>query len=310
MTTERLITGWNKLGKIFTPPSGIWWMHSYTMIPTVLKVEKDRYRVFFSGRNDRNHSHIGYFDFDPQRPFDILTVPEEPVLSPGELGCFDGDGVTPSCVVEQGGKQWLYYIGWNQRSRVRMSLIAGLAISEDQGRTFRRVSRGPLLERTDQEPFSILTAPYVLVEGDRWQMWYVSGIGWINEDLPKYNIKYAESTDGINWKREGRVCIELKAGEHALARPCVLREDGIYKMWYSYKGENYRMGYAESPDGLNWTRKDQEAGIDVSPSGWDSQMIEYGYVFNHQGKKYMLYNGNDYGKDGIGLAVLDKEHRS
>ena len=76
-------------------------------------------------------------------------------------------------------------------------------------------------------------------------------------------------------------------------------------MWFSYKGGSYRIGYAESADGLHWERRDADAGIDVSPSGWDSQMIEYSYVFRHKGKLYMLYNGNNYGCDGVGLAVAE-----
>ena len=77
-------------------------------------------------------------------------------------------------------------------------------------------------------------------------------------------------------------------------------------MWYCSRGESYRIGYAESDDGIHWIRKDQDVGIDVSDSGWDSEMIEYPFVFDHEGDRYMLYNGNGYGKTGIGLAVLEQ----
>lgn len=297
---------WNKLGKIFSPPTDFWWARSYSMVPTALLLNEDRYRVFFSGRDDENRSHIGFFDMDITNPLQILEVSPEPVLAPGELGCFDDSGVTPSWAIRRDGKVYLYYIGWNKRSSVRMGLITGLAVSDDGGKTFKRHSRAPILQRTDLEPFSILTGPCVIPQESVWKMWYVSGVGWENPDLPKYNIKYAESIDGIHWKREGKVCIELRPDEHALARPCVLKEDGIYKMWFSYKGSDYRIGYAQSVDGLSWSRNDRQAGIDVSTSGWDSQMIEYSYVFNHKGRKYMFYNGNNYGYDGIGLAVLDE----
>ena len=79
-------------------------------------------------------------------------------------------------------------------------------------------------------------------------------------------------------------------------------------MWYSYKykGRPYTIGYAESTDGLAWHRKDDEAGIGVSGFGWDSEMVEYAYIHSAGGKQYMFYNGNDYGRFGIGLAVRDK----
>ncbi|MDR3088446.1 MAG: hypothetical protein LBU39_01340 [Desulfobulbaceae bacterium] len=96
-------------------------------------------------------------------------------------------------------------------------------------------------------------------------------------------------------------------GEHAIARPSVLRDPDGWKMWYSFRGETYRIGYAESPDGLVWTRLDEQAGIDVSATGWDTEMIEYPFVFDHAGRRYMLYNGNGYGKTGFGLAVLEKD---
>ncbi len=296
---------WVKLGRIFEPRTNVWWMRSFAMVPTALWLREDLYRIFFSGRDEDNRSHIGFFDVDLKKPFEIFEVSKEPVLSPGELGCFDDSGVTPSWALRHQDKIYLYYIGWNKRSSVRMGLITGLAVSHDDGKTFQRFSRAPILERTDKEPFSILTGACVMKDQNLWKMWYVSGIGWENADLPKYNIKYARSKDGIKWKREGLVCIDLLPHEHALARPCVLKEDGIYKMWFSCKGKNYRMGYGESQDGLSWIRKDTLAGIDVSPSGWDAEMMEYTCIVNHKGKRYMFYNGNNYGAQGIGLAVSE-----
>jgi hypothetical protein len=76
-------------------------------------------------------------------------------------------------------------------------------------------------------------------------------------------------------------------------------------MWYCYRGPTYRIGYAESPDGRQWQRRDADAGIDVAPDGWDSEMIEYPHVFEHDGQLFMLYNGNGYGKTGVGLAILE-----
>jgi hypothetical protein len=120
-------------------------------------------------------------------------------------------------------------------------------------------------------------------------------------------FKYAESRDGIHWDRKGTVVLPLKGGgEFALSKPCVLKDRGLYRMWYAYRGAGYRIGYAESADGLSWERLDEKAGIDVSPSGWDSETIEYAYVLDHKGERYMFYNGNDYGRTGFGLAILEK----
>ncbi len=150
----------------------------------------------------------------------------------------------------------------------------------------------------------------MLVEDGKWRMWYVSATSWeVKDDAPRhrYHIKYAESRDGINWQRDGLVCIDyIDEDEYAISRPCVVRDGDLYRMWFSSRGGSYRIGYAESTDGLSWTRKDGESGIDVSDSGWDSEMVAYPYVFEREGDYYMLYNGNGYGKSGIGVASTQK----
>ena len=110
--------------------------------------------------------------------------------------------------------------------------------------------------------------------------------------------------NGIDWRCKGHVCIDFKdEHEYAIARPHVLKNDSGYEMWYSYRGDAYRIGYATSDDGLNWQRRDEDAGIDVSDSGWDAYMVGYPCVFDHKGQRYMLYNGDYYGKTGLGLAT-------
>ena len=280
-------------------------MVSHAMVPVAEWRREDIYRIYFSGRDAQNRSLVGYAEIDLNDPYTVLRFSEKPVLGLGGLGCFDDNGVTPSWIVNHGNRKYLYYIGWNKGTTVRMHLFAGVAFSSDGGETFERYSQAPILDRTNLDLY-LNTAPCVLRDGDLWRMWYVSGVGWVHRDLPRYNIKYAESHDGLSWDRQGTVCVDFASSdEHALARPCVQKEGGIYRMWFSHKGQSYRIGYAESRDGVNWDRRDAEVGIDVSPSGWDSEMIEYAYVFEHRGVKYMLYNGNDYGRDGVGLAVAE-----
>jgi hypothetical protein len=140
-------------------------------------------------------------------------------------------------------------------------------------------------------------------------MWYLSCVRWDqHQGKPRhhYHIKYAESQDGIDWVRNGIPCIDFDSpGEYAISRPSVIKDGDRYRMWYSYRGERYRIGYAESVDGIRWERMDSEVGIDVSSAGWDSEMVEYPHVFDHQGTRYMLYNGNHYGETGFGYAILE-----
>ena len=81
-------------------------------------------------------------------------------------------------------------------------------------------------------------------------------------------------------------------------------------MWFSKKGhlhENYKPGFAYSSDGHNWIRDDKLINLKVGPSKFDDKMICYQYVFEYKNEYYSLYNGNVYGRDGIGLAKLQNE---
>jgi hypothetical protein len=295
---------WQKQGCIFSPPENLGWMQSHAALP-VVEDRHHRHRVYFSGRDEQGRARIGFFDFDITRPHEIIDVSQHPVAELGSLGSFDDNGMTVSWLVNHAGQQYLYYSGWNLGVTVPFYFFVG--VLKSNGRAFQRVSDAPILPRHPVDPY-LTASPCVLVEDATWRMWYVSCTGWNIVDgqiRHHYHIKYAESSDGIHWQRDGRVCIDFKsADEYAISRPCVVRDPDMYRMWYSYRGASYRIGYAESPDGLVWQRKDKEAGIDVSAEGWDSEMIAYPYVFDHKGRRYMLYNGNGYGKTGIGLAVI------
>jgi hypothetical protein len=78
-------------------------------------------------------------------------------------------------------------------------------------------------------------------------------------------------------------------------------------MWYSVRGERYRIGFAQSMDGINWSRMDDVGGLQPAGDEWESGMVEYPWVFDDSGRRFMLYNGNDYGRSGIGLAVWDED---
>lgn len=297
---------WKKLGLIFSPKGQFDWMESHASLPVSYQLDGDKYRIYFASRDAKNRSHIGYIELNIQNVRDVLYLSERPALEPGSIGCFDDHGVYASCLVEFNDKIFMYYIGWNPgRIRPLFYSSIGLAISENGGKSFEKISKAPIISRNEFDP-CLVTSPCVLVDNGVWRMWYVSGFKWEqeNDELHSYyHIKYAESKDGICWERKGLVCIDLLPGERNIARPCVIKED-IYRMWYSYNaGQGYRIGYAESQDGYVWKRMDDKAGIDVSPEGWDSKSVAYPWVFTHHGIKYMLYNGNEFGKDGFGLAV-------
>lgn len=298
---------WIKKGLIFVPVGNLDWMRTHAQLPFADRLEKDLYRIYFCSRDSKNRSSTGYVEIDIKNPYEILYLTEKPVLSPGDLGTFDDSGVMASSLVDHKGKKYIYYTGWNLSVTVPFRWSIGLAISNDGGKTFERYSKAPIMDRSHLDPFFV-GSPTVIFEDGMWKMWYISSKGWeIHDNKPRapYFIKYAESEDGVEWKRENITCLNLKGDEVALGRASILRENDHYNMWYSIATDHYRIGYADSLDGINWTRKDNLVSIDVSHDGWDSESVEYTHVFNHNGRKYMLYNGNGYGKTGFGYAILE-----
>jgi predicted GH43/DUF377 family glycosyl hydrolase len=289
---------WERLGLIFTPDRRRWWQRSHAYFPAVLALGGARHRVYYASRDEHSRAHVGWFDLDLERPA-VVDACEEPVLAPGPRGHFDGDGVLASSVVRDGDRVRLYTVGWTVGAPPPVFYTSiGLALSADGGRTLARYGRAPVMERSEHDPWMV-SGPHVLAEDGRWRMWYMSGTGW---DGPRsaYDIKYAESADGITWRRDGHVCL---GGARNVARACVLRDGGGYRAWYSADaGAGYRILYAESADGLAWERHDGW-GLEPAGRGWESEAVSYPAVVRYGDRLFMLYNGNRFGRDGLGLAT-------
>jgi predicted GH43/DUF377 family glycosyl hydrolase len=301
---------WHKCGLVYAPAGNRWWARSYATIPTADVINDRVIRVYFAALDENRYGRIGYVDVDANDPQRILYETQEPVLDIGELGTFDDSGVNPSCVINFAGKKHLYYIGWQRAERAPYMLFSGLAISEDGGQSFRRYSRVPVLDRTDAEPYS-RSAPFVMFDQGCFRAWYWSCLNWSRDgDWVHYNnvIQCTESVDGLHWIDRSQACIVPDGvADYSAGRPWVVKDGSLYKMWYSIrsKAQPYRLGYAESNDGLTWQRKDHEVGIARSDIGWDSEMICYPCVVDVNGQRYMFYNGNRHGSTGFGCAILE-----
>lgn len=307
---------WIKKGLIHAPSRREPWGVSHAQLPVVDVLDHQRWRIYFGTRDEENRTVTTFIEVSAEDPTQVLKVHDRPVMGLGERGCFDDSGVMPSWIVDHAGRKLLYYIGWNRGVSVPYRNAVGLAVSDDGGETFRRVGKGPIVGRSCTEPH-FCGASCVLLDGAIWRMWYLSCIRWIvcdGKPEPIYDIKYAESQDGIEWHVPGTVAVALNGpDEGGLTRPSVIKDGSLYRMWYSRRkardyrtnpANSYRIGYAESHDGITFERKDDLAGIDVSESGWDSEMITYAHVFDHGGRRHMIYNGNGFGRTGIGYAVL------
>jgi hypothetical protein len=283
------------------------WMFSHASYPTPLALRDGRIRVFFSPRDASSRSSITFLDLDISgERFSIANLSREPLLSPGQRGAFDDGGVTVSCVIAADDEILVYYLGWSVSVTVPFRNFIGAARGHLHAEKFQRMSPAPIIDRSAVDPFT-LGYPWVLRTGSHWQMWYGSHLEWGAEGLSmQHVIKTARSTDGLKWDCRGDIAIPVRGGsEFAVSRPCVLRDADCYRMWYARREEKYQMGYAESADGVIWHRRDETVAFVGAPGDWESESAEYATIFDHDGHRYMLYNGNGYGRTGFGLAVLE-----
>jgi hypothetical protein len=277
------------------------------MLPTIEELSDARLTLLYSPRDEQGRGYVAraHVEIASDGGLVLLAHDPDPVLAPGSLGAFDDSGATAACVVRRGEDTLLYYGGWTRGVTVPFYHYAGLAIRRAGEYRFHRLSRAPLLERTAVDPY-LAGTPWVMEDRGVWRMWYSSCVRWeVIDGKPChfYHVRYAESTDGVDWKREGTVAVDFSdPGEVALSRPYVVRDEDCYRMWFSVRGKHYRLGYAESPDGIRWDRDDSRAGLSPSPGEWDAETA-YPAVFDHGGLRYILYSGDGYGRSGIGYAT-------
>jgi hypothetical protein len=314
---------WRKLGRIFDPTS-----HKlanncfeFAQSPQTL-IFDDFVRVYFSTRvrdkNGKYLSHVSFVDFD-QTFKRIINISKETVIELGELGCFDEHGIFPINVLRDKDQVLAFTSGWNRKVSVSVDASIGLAISVDNGLTFKKVGTGPVLTASLFEPF-LVGDGFVIKQQEKYHMWYVYGSKWITdateaEPQRVYKIAHATSIDKISWKRDGKQIIADKLNENECqALPSVLHFGNIYHMVFCYReaigfrknrDRGYRIGYASSTDLINWVREDEKISLEMSDGEWDSDMMCYPHIFEYKGNVYLLYNGNEFGRFGFGLAILE-----
>jgi hypothetical protein len=272
----------------------------------------DRIRIYYATRDERGRSNTSFIEVDINDPSHVLYDHPRTVMTLGEPGAHDEDGVMVGCVVRADDEVRMYYTGWSRGHSVPYRVSCGLAISRDGGRSFGRAFDGPVVDRTRFEPHMTMS-PYVLKEEKRWRMWYGSGLRWVEVSgahEPIYAIKYAESLDGFSWQQPNLLCIPQLHPLEANTRPSVLRRENEWEMWFSYRHSHefrggsgaYRIGYATSDDGLVWRRQEDPQGLEAVGAGWNSSMMAYPAVVVAGGRRVMFHNGDGFGRSGLGYA--------
>lgn len=301
---------WKKLGLLYCVDNIHPKLVSHAANPLAVHLNGDVFRVYFSARDDQNRSSVGGVDIDIVTR-EIVKEHKEPYFEHGPAGSYFEHGVSIGNCFEVDGERYILFMGWqSQPGKHWRGDVGRLRLNQDF--SLNLDPQKPFLGADNIDPIS-LSYPWVTIDhkGD-YRMWYGSTINWdAGNGEMLHVLKHAWSGDGISWNKDSRgIPYELGVAQ-AFSRPTVMHDPRTgYHMWFSYRpgnGTAYRIGYATSKDCDDWVLDLENAGIEVSATGWDSEMIEYPFVFEHKNHHYMLYNGNGFGKTGFGLAVLEND---
>ena len=305
---------WTKLGLVYGPVNSSSWQYSHAYIPTPV-IYDDFIRVFISSWDKLQVGRLGYIDVSLNNPTEIRYISHSPSLNIGDEKSFDHLGITPMSYIKSEEVLYMLYTGWGEHSDYPYTLFTGLAVSDNRGKSFSRIFNTPILGTIKGES-TIRTAAWIHYDPTllEYWIWYVGGEDWFyadNKYTPTYDLRLIRSDNLFTWEDKQSTLVmsaDITRNEYAIGRPCVLRENGIYKLFYSsrrYK-HGYCLGYAESENGYDWIRKDEELNFPRSDVGWDSKMQCFSYVLPTKYGTYMFYNGNEHGKAGFGVAILDE----
>ena len=287
---------WDKIGHVYAPDGKKEWMSSHASNTVPIHRGRGIFRVYFSSRDLEGRSSISFVDIDVgSGEFDVVAEASTPVLSPGLPGFFDESGVSLSCIKEINGRVLMYYLGWTLGKTVPWYNSIGVAELSPSGDVATKLFNAPIYSRSESDPISLSYPYFIEINGENF-VYYGSNRAWGSSTFDMDHVlKIGTTEDGLSITPKDKIAITPNQGEYAFSRPYVFRNShGTWSMYYSYRGEMYRIGYAESEDGLEWNRMDEHAGISPSESGWDSEMICYPCLFEYEGRRYMSYNGNGY----------------
>lgn len=314
---------WIKKGKIFDPTEYLTndGYTEFAQSPQTL-VFDNFVRIYFSTRTRDQKgeyiSHISFIDMDINLT-SIINVSKKTVIEAGARGTFDEHGIFPINPFKDGDRILAYTCGWSRRVSVPVETSIGIVESFNQGETFHRIGAGPILTATVNEPM-LVGDGFVKQYNGTYYMWYIFGTQWMPASTSEppariYKIAYATSADGLNWqKNDGQQIISNVLNEiECQALPSVVKINDRFHMYFCFReatdfrknpGRSYKIGYAYSDNLTSWTRSDKNSGISCGVAGWDCDMMCYPHIFKIKDKVFLLYNGNEFGKYGFGLAEL------
>ena len=170
-------TSWRKLGLIYSPSC-----HRHPKLlthaanPLPVHMYGDVYRIFYSGRDNKNRSSVGAVDIDIKNQH-IITDHYAPFFKHGTAGSFFVDGVSIGNCYKVDNVTYMLFMGWQATSTQHWrGDIGRLIVHEDLN--LELDSSTPFLSSDETDPIS-LSYPWVQqLRNGQYKMWYGSTITW------------------------------------------------------------------------------------------------------------------------------------
>ncbi len=279
------------------------WDDSGASFPAILFGDSV-YHLWYSGSNQSNSDQreIGYANSSDGLSWDKHT--NNPVLGLGTSGEFDDFSVWNPTVLFDGSLYEMWYTG-DATGYADWSI--GYATAIDPA-LWTKHAGNPVLTKGNQGEWdqSSVLLPVVIHSDTLYQMWYtgrpLSGI---------WQTGYATSTDGINWnKHPNNPVLPVGApgawdASGALASSVIFK-DGQYQMWYQGDINNdfsgIEIGFATSPDGINWTKHPDNPILKPDPGSWDSENVYFLQSIKDGHRYRMWYSGKGANVNRLGYA--------
>lgn len=299
-------------GPIFCVEGDQWWNKSHAQVPVPLVVD-DKIRIYYASRADDGMSRISFLEVLAEDPSIISYVHQDIICDLGQPGAFDDSGMMPTCVMTIDAEVWLYYIGWTKSDSVPYENAVGLLRSTD-GVSFERVSAAPILSKSEYDPYFVGTC-WVDSTEDCYVAYYLSCTGWHGENPPEatYDIKEAKSSDGQHWQLSGRVILANDSIDEAIASVTIIDSAPRVMLYCSRSTfgfrdkteHSYRLRSAVEQEDGTWMKTARRYVMEPGEDGeWDCDMQAYPYAISVGERNLMFYNGNGFGKSGIGFAEV------
>lgn len=294
--------------------------------PQILQTQNG-YRLYFSTRSieDDNYffSNVAFVDYDSN--FEIIkdSLSLE-VISRSDAGTFDQDGIFPFHVMRTSESRVIGFIcGWKRKVSVDIDMAIGISESFNDGVTFSRLGPGPILSANLKEPF-LLGDPFVTHDNQGvYHMYYISGQKWVQSaegsNERKYLIMHAYSENLLDWSRDSLPIISNRIPDEAQAMPTVIEVSGVFHMFYAFRNvfdfrsnvkNSYKIAHAYSKSHSGpWILSDWKFPKEHIED-WNSEMQCYPHAFVQDQKVHLLYNGDRFGRDAIGMLIFSEEELS